>query len=78
MSFINYLFLNEVFTCDDKYRSQNLELISIFTVYIFGYYIAPNRLDIALALAKCCGSQRKFVTLESQLRNHLLVQEFSF
>jgi hypothetical protein len=30
--FINYLFLSEVFTCDDKYRSQNLEL---FSIYIF-------------------------------------------
>jgi hypothetical protein len=38
MSFFNYLFLNEVFTCVDKYKSQNLELFSIFTIYIFGYY----------------------------------------
>jgi hypothetical protein len=33
--FINYLFLIGVFTCDDKYRSQNLELIPIFTICIF-------------------------------------------
>jgi hypothetical protein len=38
MSFIDYLLLNEVFTWDDKYRSQNIELISIFTVYTFAYY----------------------------------------
>jgi hypothetical protein len=27
-----------IFTCDDKYRSQNFGLSSIFTIYIFGYY----------------------------------------
>jgi hypothetical protein len=27
-----------IFTCDDKYRSQNIGLSSIFTIYIFGYY----------------------------------------
>jgi hypothetical protein len=34
----NYSFLNEVFTCDDKYRSQNIGLSSIFTIYNLGYY----------------------------------------
>jgi hypothetical protein len=24
-----------IFTCDDKYRSQNIGLSSIFTIYIF-------------------------------------------
>jgi hypothetical protein len=32
--FINYLFLSEVFTCDDKYKSQNLELFSIYIFYL--------------------------------------------
>jgi hypothetical protein len=38
-NFVAYLlfifFLNEVFTCHDKYRSQNIGLSSIFTIYIF-------------------------------------------
>jgi hypothetical protein len=34
-----FLIIYEVFTCDDKYKSQNLELFFIFTIYVFGYYI---------------------------------------
>jgi hypothetical protein len=36
ISFINYLLLNEVFTSDDTYRSQNIELISISTFTLLG------------------------------------------
>src|SRR5688500_546063 len=46
ISFINYLFLNVIFTCDDKYRSQNIGLSSIFTIYIFGYYTSTLNLEV--------------------------------
>jgi hypothetical protein len=32
---INYLFLNEVFTCDDKYRSQKILSSSLFSLFTF-------------------------------------------
>jgi hypothetical protein len=52
-NFVAYLlfifFLNEVFTCHDKYRSQNIGLSSIFTIYIFFWVLQLQPQPVVLA-----------------------------